>query len=68
MTIKEAVTKILEDHNMSKYRLAKHLGTTQTNIDNWLKNDTQAPHKKYCEKIYKSFGLVVYFTKEELDN
>ena len=69
MRIKEAISNILADNEITKYRLSKHLGVRPGTIDHWLNRDTDAPRFDACQKLFKMYGYVIHpYSKEELEN
>ncbi len=68
MTIAQAIREILEDNpNLTKYRLAKNLETTQSQLNNWLIRGTVSPQIKSAKKFYDFYGIVIFpYTEKEL--
>ena len=59
MTIKKAIKTILNDYNISKYRLAKNIKVTPIMIDRYLEADTKSPNFKTAQSIYNVYNIVV---------
>ena len=69
MYIKDNILTILEEQEITKYRLAKEIETQPIMVDNWFKGKVRSPQFKVCKNIYDKYGLVTFpFTQTELEN
>lgn len=69
LKIDKALTQIILDTQVSKYRLSKQCGVSQTMIDKYLEGDVVSPKFKVCKALYTNYGVVVFpYKEEELQN
>ena len=57
MNTKEAVTFVLEDRKITKYRLAMSLGANPTSVYQWLRNTTMS--KAYADVFFRVYGIEI---------
>ena len=53
----ETLKRLMETKGVSKYRLAKDLGVSQSSVANWLSG--RKPHPFMVDKVYAYFGRSV---------
>lgn len=56
MDFQQKLEQLLIENNISKYRLAKNIGVSQSTIDNWVKGKTK-PHFNYIKQIADYFSV-----------
>lgn len=57
MNFSETLKRLMETKGVSKYRLAKDLGVSQSSVANWLSG--RKPHPFMVDKVYAYFGRSV---------
>lgn len=57
MNISQNLKRLMENKNVTMYRVAKDLGVSQTSVKNWL--DGGSPHEFMLDKIAAYFGCSV---------
>ena len=57
MNTKSAVQKVLDDENLSQYRLAQTLGASSASVGQWLSNTKMSTN--YAEKFERLYGITI---------
>lgn len=65
MNFSETLKKMMETKGVSKYRLAKDLGISQSSVANWLNGSN--PHPFMLDKVYAYFGRTVTTADDKRD-
>lgn len=63
MNFSETLQKMMETKGVTKYRLAKDLGVSQSSVANWLNGSS--PHPFMLDKIAAYFGCSAIALKEK---
>lgn len=58
MDTRERILKLMEDNQMTKYRLAKEIGISNGIVSDWA-NGKSTSYTKYIDKIAKIFNVSV---------
>lgn len=63
MNFSETLKRLMEQNGISKYRLAKDLGVSQSSVANWINGSI--PHEFILDKIASYFGCSARELKEK---
>lgn len=58
MTIREKVTEAMQNQSVSRYRLAKLSGVSESHINRYLNGESDLTGDK-LDKVFKVLGLVI---------
>ena len=59
----ETLQKMMQTKGVTRYRLAKDLGISQSTVTNWLEGRT--PHPFMMDKVYAYFGRSTFDANDE---